>query len=458
MVVNAGGGGSGGRGGSGGGSSGSGGGGGHEKKNCKIDYIRNPNTGRCVKIGSRTHNALMKSMHIESKKENKKTVKEIPQNTNRNSGQQTTTNNFVNVKTIPDKSKKIFLQKIKRFIVNNKKLLMFDESIKKYCHTHGQHLPETTYVEHKTSITYFSRNYFPRHLNDQNVDTFYSSKLKDDVVSSNVNMSYNNINYRYFKYIFKVRDTNNILEKQYIDYDWLNECNKYILNLTPTDRQALYSYTLLGDKYVNAYLRETPTIPIDYDLLRNEMKKFPFVNPLLFTYLHNHNLTQKFLKNPTMILFKQYKELILLLPNQQFRYLIECLANNICRILNSAPPLKQSMVLFRGTQTNYYQPTIINKPFINNGFLSATIDYSVALEEFTNVKDRCCLQVITILPGTRLLPLTGLSYCNDEKEFLINTGSKLMIRNNHLLPKPNSPSLCQTTESPLIQTTEIIIG
>jgi hypothetical protein len=66
--------------------------------------------------------------------------------------------------------------------------------------------------------------------------------------------------------------------------------------------------------------------------------------------------------------------------------------------------------------------------------------------------------VLTILPGTRLLPMTGLSQINRELEFLLNTDSKMLIRASNIVPKVPTSNICTRTLETQLRVTDVIIG
>ena len=136
--------------------------------------------------------------------------------------------------------------------------------------------------------------------------------------------------------------------------------------------------------------------------------------------------------------------------------------DRLSTIISKAPMLKHPMTLFRGTKDLYFNKKQPNKPFIHNGYMSASIDFNVSLNPpFTstdNQGNQCCLMVINVLPGTRMIPMTGLSQVNSEKEFLFNTNSKIMVsEQSRKVAKVPSDDICNK-QTKTLNVTHVFIG
>ena len=363
--------------------------------------------------------------------------------------------------------KKLFLNKIKNFIKKKTdSSTISSKSVKSVMCLNEHMIPKSTYVITTKNIKYFSVNYFP--LRFIKSEKFFSPNMNKAIIKNEYEIKWNNFTQRYFQYNMRLDIDSK--DKEFIDYDWLHECNVYIKSLQEIDKFRLYGYSYHGDVYVNTYLRGN----LDISKLVTSMKKYVknngstnvvIFNPLFFEYLDVYNKTDEFYRIKTQyekfFFYKTCCESIANLKMQAMLRLVENYNKNLNRILKNAPPLKKAMTLFRGSKSNYFQTLDKNKPFIHRGYMSATVDYNVALQpSFMNhtTSTSCCLIVINVLPGTKLLPMTGLSQINNEKEFLMNTNSKVMIRKTERLPKIPSSNVCDLEKSGNITVTEVYIA
>ena len=91
---------------------------------------------------------------------------------------------------------------------------------------------------------------------------------------------------------------------------------------------------------------------------------------------------------------------------------------NLDKAFSDVPPLTETVVLYRGQK---------DEPINSDSYTSTSSDKSVALR-FTTAD--CCLYRITILPGTRVLPLRNRSsLISSEFEYLIERGNPIKVTN-----------------------------
>ena len=459
-----------------------------QTKKCPDKKVLNPKTNYCVAVGSPTYKKLVKdgiisgeeliTTHKDYGKEvelpiTKTTTKPITKtatNTTTNKTSKTTSKKTTKTKQkllikLSPNVKKLFLDKIKNFINKKTDVIIPPKTLKSaMCNTSGTTtLPKSTYVKTSKTIRYFTVNYFPSRL--ISADTFFFPDVNKKIIHSAYVFHWDNFTQRYFDYKLKLDVDGK--DKEFVDYEWLNDCNVYIKKLQEIDKFRLYAYSFHGDRYVNNYLRGNLRPNELVNSMQQYAKPNSVFNPLFFEYLDVYKKKDEFYKYRT--------------PGQRLKFYMECCASmyinlgmkdlvklvenynkNLNRILKNAPPLRKAMTLFRGSTSNYFQTVDKNKPFIHKGYMSATVDYNVALQPaFINHGSytTCCMMVINALPGTRMLPMTGLSQINSEREFLMNTDSKVMIRKTEMLPKiPNPNSICDKEQIGNINVTEVFIG
>ena len=96
------------------------------------------------------------------------------------------------------------------------------------------------------------------------------------------------------------------------------------------------------------------------------------------------------------------------------------------RIINNAPPVRKETVVYRGVKGDYFLKGSNNNYYKNTSFVSCTLNPYYAVEYLR--KGQCCLKRITLLPGTKVLFISGLSCYPYELEIVINVDSILFIK------------------------------
>ena len=450
-----------------------------QTKKCPEKKILNPKTNHCVSVGSPTYKKLVKDGIISGEemitthKDYGKEVELPMTSTTTNTTAKTTTKQTSKKSTkskqkplikLSPNVKKLFINKIKNFI-NKKTDVTIPPKTLKSAMCSGisgtTTLPKSTYVKTTKTIRYFSVNYFPSRM--ISADTFFFPDVNKKIIHNAYVFHWDNFTKRYFDYKLKLDVDGK--DKEFVDYEWLHECNVYIKKLQEIDKFRLYAYSFHGDRYVNNYLRGTlKPLELVKSMQQYTMKHGVF-NPLFFEYLDVYKKKDEFYKYRTpgqrLNFYMECCESMVNLGMKDMVKLVENYNKNLNRILKNAPPLRKAMTLFRGSTSNYFQTVDKNKPFIHKGYMSATVDYNVSLQPaFINHGSytTCCLMVINVLPGTRMLPMTGLSQINDEKEFLMNTDSKVMIRKTEMLPKIPNTNICDKEKIGNINVTEVFIG
>ncbi len=122
---------------------------------------------------------------------------------------------------------------------------------------------------------------------------------------------------------------------------------------------------------------------------------------------------------------------------------LEQFSIDLDKIINNAPELSNYLITYRGSIRKYIKENknikkeLVIKDkilkegllFTDLGFISTTIDIQNTLQ-FTNFINKCCLQRIILIPGTKCLPIFGISHFGmSEKEILLPTNSVFFVSN-----------------------------
>ncbi len=113
------------------------------------------------------------------------------------------------------------------------------------------------------------------------------------------------------------------------------------------------------------------------------------------------------------------------IPKNVYSTVIRKIQDDINYIINKAPKTKEKMTLYRGTLDPYFKN---NKgEWISPIVVSTSLREELAREFMDKVK-RCCLKIINIPKGTRMLYVEPLTVIEEEQEVLLPSGSKFSVK------------------------------
>eukprot|EP00976_Prorocentrum_cordatum_P022826 466198-Prorocentrum_minimum.AAC.40 len=253
-----------------------------------------------------------------------------------------------------------------------------------------------------------------------------------------------------------------------LDLKWFKSTNAYLMSLNTEELFALKGYTGWGDSYVNSYVRSAFNHKqwlkdftenkhyFDKNKSQNEKYYFPLFFPLLSLF-HNrsafleetdagiqyfvnkysrgaswHDIWTK-TTNKSHDYWLLVENVVPLLKGDVIMRAIQILSKTINDVINRAPATTRKMVLYRGTDSNNYFKRDTGNVFHKiKGFISTSLSQD-AVDDFmggyrggSSVK--CCLTKITVLPGSKLLFLGGLSHIPEEMEFVLGLGTTYLMR------------------------------
>jgi hypothetical protein len=161
---------------------------------------------------------------------------------------------------------------------------------------------------------------------------------------------------------------------------------------------------------------------------------------------------------------KAYSIFVQIMENFSYSWWKEVMTlfkDDLKRIINNAPAVKKEIVVYRGVKDDYFLKGAKDNYYTNTSFVSCSLDPSYALT-FLRADNQCCLKRITILPGTKVLFISGLSAFYEELEIVINIDSTLFIQNKFttsIYKTPNNKDICfdKNVEKRLIDIAEIVV-
>ena len=331
-------------------------------------------------------------------------------------------------------------------------------------------IPKKILIKKSTRIMLYHFNYF----GGPNIFKKLS-KRKREVMT--INVSRDNMYDYLYKHILKM-NTN----PEVIDTEWFVNMQKYIASLTYRQRYALYSYTEYGDVYVNLMERG---LPIDSFRVRLQPLFYEIVSGSTYSEFYaalndggkkiikSNKIPQfdEMLKDASGVLLQKFYDVLIFNLNISyfdFNYilkLIKNLSDTIHSVFTKAPVTTKPMVVYRGvkdsffTADNYTAPMKNDEVYVNKGFVSTSILHTIPMRDFMD-DSGCCFKVITILPGTKCIPLIGLTHYSTEVEFLLDRNTKYIIRDKYTAKVPLKPMDYLTNDIPnfTIKVSDIIVG
>jgi hypothetical protein len=442
----------------------------HLEKCNKPDEVYSKLTKRCVKIGGQAFKqALKKDPTVfdsqKQKIEKSKSVKKM---------------NLVGPKTppkpkTPEGLKKLLLkrQPVPKVSAKTQALLM--KKVIKHLKTKTPNVPNNItnniFVKKSTEMKLYYFDYFTNDIPMFKKIKTYKRKFL------NVKISRDNVYKYFYKHVVKLE-----MNPDIIDTKWFVDMQKYIASLTHRERYALFSYTKHGDVYVNLMERG---LPIDFNKVRMDPLVYEIVSTTTDAGFYDA-LTDtgvKIMANKKSISFEamrkdksgklmgDFKNIIVYelgsrhFKEEYLRSMIKSLSTTLHSIFAKAPVTTKPMVVYRGVKDSFFTADDYNKPmkkdevFVNKGFVSTSLLHTVPMEYFMSGSG-CCFKVITILPGTKCIPLIGLTHFRGEIEFLLDKNTKYIIRDKYtaLAPQKALNYYGNEIETKRIKVSDIIIG
>lgn len=450
----------------------------HLEKCNKLDEVYSKLSKRCVKIGGKAYKkALKKNSTVFNSQKQKIESFKIPKSVKKM--------NLVRPKTpekpkTPEGLKKLLLKRQPVPKVSAQTRALFMKKVIKHLKTKKQvtpaftnitKLPNGVLIKKSTSIRLYYFEYF-----DNKGEMFKKVKTRkrQNLV---LNISRDNIYEYFYKHVLKLN-----MNPDIIDTKWFVALQKYIASLTDRERYALFSYTKYGDVYLNLMERG---LPIDFSGVRMDPLVYEIVSTTTVAGFYDA-LTEngaKIMETQQKVSFDammkdtsgkrmgDFKNMIVYqLRSQNFkesylRSMIKSLSTTLHSVFTKAPVTTKPMVVYRGvrdsffTADNYNAPMKKDEVFVNKGFVSTSLLHTVPMEQFMS-ESGCCFKVITILPGTKCIPLVGLTHFQGEIEFLLDKNTKYIIRDKYTTLAPSKAlsyygNVHKTTK---IKVSDIIIG
>lgn len=423
----------------------------------KPDEVYSKLSKRCVKIGGQAYKQALKknSTVFDSQKQKIMTFKPKTPKTS------VKKMNLVKPKTptkpkTPEGLKKLLLKRQPVPKVSAKTRALFMKKIVRHLKTKKPVIPNTSnltkipndvFIKKTTEIKLYHYDYF----NSNEIFKKHKTRKREML---ELKISRDNVYDYFYKHVLKMN-----MNPDIIDRKWFVDMQKYIASLTDRERYALYSYTQYGDVYVNLMERG---LPIDFSRVRMDPLVYEIVSTTTDAGFYDalNDTGAKIMASKTPISFdamrkdksgklmQDFKNIIVYeLGSEHFkkeylRSMIKSLSTTLHNVFDFAPVTTKPMVVYRGVKDSFFTADEYNKPmkkdevFVNKGFVSTSLLHSVPMRDFMG-DGGCCFKTITILPGTKCIPLVGLTHFRNEVEFLLDKNTKYIIRDKYTTVSPS---------------------
>jgi len=263
-----------------------------------------------------------------------------------------------------------------------------------------------------------------------------------DLVKSTINSS------NYFEELNSVVNDNKFI----FDLEWIQECNKYLNELSVYDKFTVYGYTHKGDELTHGYILNP-----NGDVLQKIKDKKEDDPKFYFCYffqtvkvvkdLSEQGVLEQYIVDEEMLAKNDVVDDILgddiekayswiNLPNIRKSFsnefwilVIKQFADDLKRIIQNSPPIKKTSYVYRGVKTQYYSMAQ-GDTFKSSTFLSTAFDPKAAYNFSSD--SYCCLKKIILEPGTRAIVPEFLTQHPGEQEILLNIDSQFEILDNDM--------------------------
>ena len=423
------------------------------KKTCKDGEAYYAPTKRCLKVGGQTYKTYMKKnpsgFDIKPRIVNKLLLTPV-----------------IEKKVISEKTKKLFMFKVSKFLRTIKNTKQAN-AIRNTSGSNAFGLPKhiLTTQTRRVSIPFTLYLGARRDINASSFNKRIKKKRRIDTLTIHTD----NFHDKVYRYALKSFTNPNI-----VDLKWFKEMTEYYKKLDSSELYTIWAYTYHGDVYLNLWERK---LKIDYGRIDMSVFLYEIIGALSMP-----DYPRDIFVTPQMEAFDTtYTKFTKMTPNAIYQFwitltqttsrkfkpsfikaLLERMSMRLSNIIRKAPATKETMVVYRGVKDSFFtaddftKRPKINEVFINKGFISTSLDPKVARGFSEGV---CCFKVITILPGTKCLPLYGLSQFN-EHEILFNKNTKYVIRDKYLahVPTADKHGYFNNVISQEMKMTDIVIG
>ena len=220
------------------------------------------------------------------------------------------------------------------------------------------------------------------------------------------------------------------------DYEkWIEEQNEFIKSLSPEEIYTLRCHTHDGDIIVNYFIRNNFVIDMDIDSVGNEIQRKSTLivekaqfksnrDYILFYYQIKEYLYKKNaeLSKSSRIEFEEYIKAEY--NTFDWSKILLLYIRDINNIFEKCPSVRKTLVIYRGSNDDYYLKNSTRGVHITKTLSSHTLNPKVAIG-YANIQ--CCIMRVKLSAGCKAILIDNISGYEEEDEILLPFNTKYYI-------------------------------
>jgi hypothetical protein len=220
------------------------------------------------------------------------------------------------------------------------------------------------------------------------------------------------------------------------DYEkWIEEQNEFIKSLSPEEIYTLRCHTHDGDIIVNYFIRNNFVIDMDIDSVGNEIQRKSTLivekaqfksnrDYILFYYQIKEYLYKKNaeLSKSSRIELEEYIKTEY--NTFDWSKILLLYIRDINNIFEKCPSVKKTLVIYRGSNDDYYLKNSTRGVHITKTLSSHTLNPKVAIG-YANIQ--CCIMRVKLSAGCKAILIDNISGYEEEDEILLPFNTKYYI-------------------------------
>ena len=189
-----------------------------------------------------------------------------------------------------------------------------------------------------------------------------------------------------------------------------NEDNVYTFKINNFDSIIMDTYGLIPDIYTN-YVDNLP---------ENIKKSIIYYTNINSSDINTYLRYGKAIGRITGEYYEEDED------NEEWTEKVKEYIANIDEAFLNAPPLEESITVYRGQKRKIYDA---------KSYTSTSLDLKTALDPgFISKENWCCMYVITVAPGSKILSVVNISHVSEENEIILDRGGAFFITNVEMKP------------------------
>ena len=276
----------------------------------------------------------------------------------------------------------------------------------------------------KTKITYNNLKIDKHILSEDHSDDIITFKNNN----IDIELLYNDYNKKFINKLYVLNNTSYYEE-------WIKSQNEFITNLNLEEIFTLRCHTHDGDVIINYFINNNFNIDIDIDYVDNGYRKSTLIiDKKIFNT--NRNFILFYYQIKKYLYFENHSKYSMLSRLELEQYIIEnyktfdwnkiliLYIKDIKNIFNKSPKIKDTIVIYRGVNDDYYIKKSAKGTYNSDTLSSYTLNHKIAI---SYASKNCCIMRVKLNKGCRAILIDNISAYDNEAEILLPFDTKYNI-------------------------------